>query len=174
MKIIAAAFILMISMNVKGQNKSYTVSKDPKNDEVVYSGLITFDDLNREPSFAWLKEGRDEYKPDVKSVAFLGAHLRDYSILIFLGTWCSDSQDLVPRLEKVLLATAYPESTVTMYGVDRAKKTKNGESQKYRINLVPTIILLKDNKETGRITETVHKSIERDLAAIIKKDIAGR
>ena len=54
-----------------------------------------------------------------------------------------------------------------MYGVDRAKTTRNGDEKKYGITLVPTIILFKDGKEVGRITETVKKSIEEDLATII-------
>ena len=67
----------------------------------------------------------------------------------------------------MLIQTNYPLSKVTMYGTDRAKTTKNGEEKKYNITLVPTIIVMKNGKEVGRITETVKKTIEDDLAAII-------
>jgi thiol-disulfide isomerase/thioredoxin len=169
-----AAFMLLISMNAPAQNNSYTISKDFKNDELVFNGSITFDDLNKEPTFDWMKTGRDEYHPDIKTTTFIGEHLKDYSMIVFLGTWCSDSQDMIPRFEKVLQTINYPEATITMYGVDRTKKTKNGENKKYKIKLVPTIILLRDGKEAGRITETVHKSIEADIAAIIKRDISRK
>jgi len=164
--------MLALCINANGQNSCFTVSKDPKNDEVVFSGRVTFSDLNSEPSFTWLKDGRDEYKPDDKATTFLKEHLQNYTFTIFMGTWCSDSQDMLPRLEKVLQTVGYPESSVTMYGVDRTKKTKNGESKKSRINLVPTVILQKDGKEIGRITETAHKSVEADITSMIKKDMA--
>ena len=93
--------------------------------------------------------------------------MKQYTMVVFLGTWCDDSHYLIPRLERVLQMINYPQSKLTMYGVDRAKTAKNGEEIKYGVTLVPTIILFKDGKEVGRITETVKKTIEEDLASII-------
>ena len=160
-------------MNVMAQNTAYDVSKDEKNGELVYNGLITFDDLNKEPTFTWLKSGNDEYKPEETAANYLRTHLKDYSIVVFLGTWCDDSHYLIPKFEKVLQMIEYPLSQISMYGADRAKTTKNGEHKKYNITLVPTIILFKGEKEAGRITETTQKSIEADLVAIIKADPAS-
>ncbi len=98
---------------------------------------------------------------------YLRDHLKDYTIVIFMGTWCDDSHNIIPKLEKTLKEIDYPLSGVTMYGVDRAKTTKNGENKTYNISRVPTIILFKGGKEAGRITETVLKSVEADLAAIL-------
>jgi hypothetical protein len=58
-----------------------------------------------------------------------------------------------------------------MYGVDRAKTAKNGEEKMYAIKFVPTIILMKDNKEAGRIVESVQTSMEADMVDIIKGDL---
>ncbi len=55
-----------------------------------------------------------------------------------------------------------------MYGVDRAKEAKYIEHKLYRVEKVPTIIVLKDNTEVGRIVENTKKSIEEDLMEIIK------
>ena len=160
-------------MNVMAQNPAYNVSKDEKNGELVYKGLISFDDLNKESTFIWLKSGYDGYKPEEKTVNYLRDHLKDYTIVVFLGTWCEDSQYLIPKFEKILRIIDYPQSRLSMYGVDRAKASKNGEHKTYNITLVPTIILFKGGKETGRITETAQKSIEADLAAIIEADPAA-
>jgi len=157
------------------QNKAYDVSKDTSKEEndgsLVFNGPITFNDLDNEPTFAtWLKISHEEYKPKDKHLEYLRDHLKDYSLVVFMGTWCDDSHNIVPKLEKMLQLINYPLSTVTMYGVDRAKNTKNGESKTYNISRVPTIIVLKRGKEIGRITETVLKSVEADLSAIIEKD----
>ena len=168
MKKILVALLLMMNLCVTAQTTAYDISKDVKNDEVVFNGPVTFEDLNKEPTFTWLKSGADEYKPDEQTVRYLRDRLKDYSIVVFLGTWCDDSHYLIPKFVKVLQLAGYPLSTITMYGVDREKTTKGGENKKYSITLVPTIILFKDGKEAGRITESAQKSIEGDLAAIVK------
>ena len=168
MKTIVAGLMLMLSMSVWAQSPLYNVSTDEKNGSIVFNGPITFNDLNSEATFTWLKSGRVAYSPNKKKIEYLDQNLKNFSMVVFLGTWCGDSKDLIPELEKVLDLTGYPKSQITMYGVDREKKTKNGEEGKYEIRYVPTIILLDNGKEIGRVTETVKKSIEADLARIIK------
>ncbi|MCW3122335.1 MAG: thioredoxin, partial [Flavipsychrobacter sp.] len=138
--------------------------------EQVFNGQLTFEDLDREKTFDWFKKGRDEYNPDPRTMIDLRPKLAEYSMVVFLGTWCDDSHVLVPKLERVMAMANYPVRQIAMYGTDREKTTKNGEQKKYKVTLVPTVILLKDNKEVGRITETVQKSVEADLLAIIEKD----
>jgi thiol-disulfide isomerase/thioredoxin len=173
MKQLLVALMLLFSMQATAQNKAYDISQDPKGDGLIFNGPITFADLNGEHSFAWLKSGYDGYQPDKAGLAYLAGTLGDYTMVVFLGTWCDDSHELVPKLERVLDMTHYPATALTMYGVDRDKATKGGEHKRYDITLVPTIILYRNGKEAGRITESVQKSIEADLADIIQKDKSG-
>jgi hypothetical protein len=55
-----------------------------------------------------------------------------------------------------------------MYGVDRNKKSNNKEEEAYKIINVPTIIVMKDGVELGRIVETTKTSIESDLLKIVE------
>jgi len=162
-------FTLFATFSAIAQTKTYSVSKDPGDGSVIFNGKITFTDLDNEPTFTWLKTGREEYKPNEEKLDYLRLHLKEYAMVVFLGTWCDDSHELIPKLEKLLQMTVYPTDRLTMYGTDRAKKTKNGEHKQYDVTLVPTIILISNGKEAGRITESVEKSIEADLAAIITK-----
>ena len=166
-KLLLLALILIMNIKVNAQTPSYSVSKDSVDGGLIFNGLITFNDLSKEPTFTWFKEGTELYKPYENIEGYLKTYLPEYSMVIFMGTWCDDSHYLIPRLEKVLQTINYPDSKITMYGVDRAKTTKNGADKKYEITLVPTIILFKDGKEVGRITESVKKSVEEDLAEII-------
>ena len=86
-----------------------------------------------------------------------------------MGTWCDDSHYLIPKLEKVLQEIDFPKSQIILYGVDRKKNVKTGENKKYVITNVPTIIVLKDGVEKGRITESTKISIEVDLTGIVSK-----
>ena len=161
-------FLLAVSLQCMAQ-KTFHVSKDDDGG-LIYNGPCTFNDLDKEPSFTWLKSDERAYKPDEHAQLYLDAYLRDYSLIVFMGTWCDDSHYLIPKLEKVLHLANYPMSRLTMYGVDRAKETFGSENNKYNISFVPTIILYRNGIEAGRITETVNKSIEEDLAAIIARD----
>ena len=167
MKKILLAIVLIMSINARAQTPAYITTKDSVDGGLIFNGPITFEDLGKEPSFTWFKSGVELYKPYDNVEQYLKTYLPDYSMVVFLGTWCDDSHYLIPRFEKVLQTINYPAAKITMYGVDRAKTTKNGDEKKYGVTLVPTIILFKDGKEVGRITETVKKSIEEDLAEII-------
>jgi len=168
MRKIFVAILILVSINALAQNTPYNISKDPKNDELTFNGPINFNDLEKESSFTWLKSGTDEYRPDEQLVNVLKRQLHDYTMVVFLGTWCDDSHYLIPKLEKILQITGYPSTRLTMFGVNREKTTKGGEEKKYNITLVPTIILFNnDGKEMGRITESVQKSIEADLCAML-------
>jgi hypothetical protein len=47
----------------------------------------------------------------------------------------------------------FPEDRIVMYGVDRNKKTDGLLADDYKVINVPTIIVMKDGKEIGRVVE---------------------
>lgn len=169
MKKIFTAIAIMMS-SISFAQTAYDISTDEKNGSTVFKGLITFADLEKESSFDWLKKNQAFYQPDAATLTFIQANLRRYNITVFMGTWCEDSQFLVPQLYKLLTDIHYPLSQYTMYGVDRKKTSKHNEQLAYNIEKVPTIILFREGKEVGRITELVKKSIDSDLAEIIRSD----
>lgn len=156
--------------------KSYAQSDfdrsiDKENSSVVFKGRFTFEDLVKEPSFSWFEAGIKTYKPDTTIISFLKKSLNHYKLIVVMGTWCDDSQNLIPKLYKTLTKSNFPLNNLLLYGVDRAKETKYIEHKLYNITLVPTIIVFRNNREIGRITETIQKSIEGDLKEIIEKDL---
>lgn len=158
---------LFLSLPTLAQ-KAYTVTKDDQNGSLIYKGPITISDLQAEPSFTWMS-GAANYKPDPSIVSSLRQSLPGYSIVAVMGTWCDDSQLLIPRLAKVLQDASYPMSKFTLWGVDRAKESGNAATSGYSAKKVPTIILFRDGIEVGRIVVAANKSIEADLAQIIQK-----
>ena len=188
MKKILPVLLLMMNMNVEAQIQpvkempvpietlsDYEVKKDPKNGEDVYRGIFSYHDLQKDTSFHWLQKGMDEYTPEPKAMKYLNEHLRSYDIRVFLGTWCSDSHEMIPKFYKVLQGVGFMPMGNLVIGVDRDKTTKEPymkQVKEFRVTLLPTIILFNSaGQEVGRITESVDKSIEADLAKIIKKDL---
>ena len=171
MKKLILSLLILASVPVFAQNDRYDILKDKKTGAVVIKGECTFDDLLRQPSFNWLSRGSISYRPDTAKLSFLKKNIKNYELVVFMGTWCDDTWAILPKLYKILQLTGYPMSSYTMYGVDRAKATKFVEHKLYKIENVPTIIVLREHQELGRITETLKKNVETDLAQIIDDDM---
>jgi hypothetical protein len=168
MKNLLLIVLVMTGMQAFAQS-DFDISRDKENDQVVFKGKISFEDLEKESSFSWLKKGED-YKPDSNAVKFLKKNLLNYELVVLMGTWCDDSHEMIPKLYKTLLLTEYPMVRFNMYGVDRAKEAKYIEHKLYRVDKVPVVIVYKNHMEVGRITEVVKKSIEEDLRRIVEAD----
>jgi len=91
-----------------------------------------------------------------------------FQITIVMGTWCSDSKEQVPRFYCMLDYMKYNLKNLTLYCVDRNKKTMANETDNLQILKVPTIIFYYKGKEIGRIVETPVKSLEKDMLQIIR------
>lgn len=155
-------------MSLNSFAQPYETSKDTENGSVVLKGRITMGDLKNEPTFTWLKDNGG-YSPEPVATQYLKENLENYTLVVVMGTWCEDSQILVPKLYATLTQALFPIDQLTVFGVDRTKDALNGEKAQYNIEKVPTIIVYKDAKEIGRIVEIATKSVEEDLVNIIKK-----
>jgi hypothetical protein len=112
---------------------NFDKSIDSENQDVVLYGKISFDDIQKEPSFSWFQSGEKEYSPQTNAITFLKQTLPSYDLIVFLGTWCDDSKLQIPHLYKILNEVNFPFKNVQLYGVNRAKKENNGEDQIYKI-----------------------------------------
>ncbi len=128
-------------------------------------GELTKNDLYKHCSE--FKENADDFIPDPKAVAAIKGIMDPISIIMFLGTWCGDSQRESPKVLKLLDAAKNSKISLTMYGVDTRKDDGAGLAKKYRIERVPTVIFLKGNKELGRIVESPKDTMEADFLAIV-------
>ena len=122
----------------------------------------TFTDTTKYP---WFNERYNSYEPKQEALVKLNA-VPPYEIIVFGGTWCSDTRYLLPKFYKVMDALQYPPK-ITLIMVDEQKKSGTGIEANYSIEYVPTFIVLQNGKEKGRVVESVQASIEEDLAVIV-------
>ena len=119
----------------------------------------------------WFEENYDFYELDTEAVDQLKSQLGDYDLLVFLGTWCEDSQLQIPGFYKILDAIDYPEDQLTVVALseqdDLYKQSPQHEEAGLNIEFVPTIIVYEDDTELGRIEEFPMESLEKDLLNII-------
>jgi len=165
-----AALLFLFNFTSMAQYTSdFEAIESENGEEAIYKGFCTFEDLKNISAFH-LDEAADKYQPSDAAMEALRAKIQDYKIVVFLGTWCEDSHNLIPKLYRVLRESNLNfEESLTIHGLDRAKKGRDEVEQKYNITNVPTIIVLQDDEEKGRITETVQKTVEQDLLNIIEK-----
>jgi thiol-disulfide isomerase/thioredoxin len=124
---------------------------------------FTEDDFNY-----WYQDEYDHYSVDIESLELLDSDsFSTVQIKVVMGTWCGDSQREVPRIIKILEQLDYNFENLTIIGVNKNKKAEGTEVDQLNIELVPTIIFYIDNKDVGRIIESVEESLEKDMIKII-------
>lgn len=144
-------FLLSMQVTLLAQNTYLTV-RDPKHPEnSMLVGNLNAKLLENNPACSWFSSGFKAYDPSGHSQKLQQDSL--IHLVIFAGTWCEDSQFIIPRLFKWLSAEGFPENRVSLYGVDRDKRTVDDLSGAFGITNVPTIIVMKEGKELGRVVE---------------------
>lgn len=158
---------IAISLHAQDLNKEIEIEGESSFllGEIDKSGLLL-------PNYkTWFYKNYDDYIPDKNTVNTIGTKLNDYSIKLFMGTWCGDSKREVPRFYKTLEACNFPEKQLSVIAVGRKrnmyKKSPNHEEAGLNIHRVPTFIFYKNGKEINRIIEHPVKSLEKDILNIV-------
>lgn len=128
-------------------------------------------DLFKHPAIAsWFQPQYDEYPLDLSILDELRIlDIKGIQKVLFFGTWCEDSQEQVPKLMKIFERLELPSSSLTLYAIDEEKKEPKKEIQNFQIEKVPTLLLLKNGVELGRIVEHPQsESLEKDLLRILQ------
>lgn len=124
-------------------------------------------ELEVSPYVEWFASNYNSYKLDKKAITALKEPLQNYEITIFMGTWCSDSQEQTPIFYKILDAVEYDSEKVTLIALSEFKDTPEGFEKGLSITHVPTFIFKKNGKEVNRIVEVPVISLEKDILSII-------
>lgn len=159
---------LSLGMMAQAQN-SFTVTTDPKHPEQkMLVGAINKQLIATDTAFGWYASSYQYYTPDAATVTAFKDH-PEVRYLIFGGTWCEDTQTIVPKFYKLLEQAGIAETQLSFFAVDRDKKTYGNLTEALGVTLVPTIIAFKDGKELGRVVEYgTTGNWDKELAAFLK------
>lgn len=153
MKKILPVFILALLFGnaLLAQNQFEVFSERPG--EKTFKGIISKEVLLADTSFKWYAENLKGYTPNTKALEGLKKNADSIQLLTFMGTWCEDSHFIIPKFYNLLDAAGFSKEKVTLIGVDRNKKTLSHLAEALNVINVPTIIVLKNGKEMGRVVE---------------------
>jgi thiol-disulfide isomerase/thioredoxin len=133
-------------------------------------GFISKEQITKDPDFGWYAQNSKYYKPKKEHVDIITKKAYDFQILLFTGTWCHDSQQIIPKYFSLLEAAEFPDHRMVIVGVDRQKAVPGNLHRPLNIVNVPTLIVLKEGVEVGRVVEYGNTGmVDAELAEIIKK-----
>jgi Thiol-disulfide isomerase and thioredoxins len=170
MKFLFTAILVTLTIAVFSQAQ-YEVSYDTKHPGVkILKGIINKQLLTGDTSFNWYVSSQKIYNPSDTSVVGPLQRNKNVSYIIFGGTWCEDTQFILPKFFKLQEKAGIPDDHITFFGVSRDKQTLGNIAAAMNITNVPTIIVMKNGKEAGRVVEygTIGKW-DKELADIVGK-----
>ncbi len=148
--------------------KFYESFPDPT-DKKVLRGILTKADIVSDTAFDWYQKNLQYFKPNADAVKTLQTKGSSLQFVIFLGTWCHDSHQLLPKYLTLFETSGIAESQITLIGTDRAKTTIGNLHKAYNIVSVPTLIVYKGGKEIDRIVEFGKTAlVDKELGAIVE------
>ena len=147
---IIAAFVFSSSVIAQYQYEVLS-DRDGKN---LFKGIIAKEVLlNDTICSKWYADNLKGFTPNAAAVEALKKNANTIELLVFMGTWCEDSHFIIPKFYTLLDAAGFPLDRVTLIGTDRSKKTLSHLAEALGIINVPTIMIMKDGKEIGRVVE---------------------
>jgi thiol-disulfide isomerase/thioredoxin len=140
----------------------------------IIKGFIAKKELAADTAFSWYAQNSKGYTPAADAVQQYTANKDSVNLIIFAGTWCGDTKNLLPKFFTTTDAAGFPESRITLIGVDRSKKTLYNLTDAFGIINVPTFIVMKNGKEIGRVVEygkigAPDKEVAQIIAGAAKK-----
>ena len=151
-KLLVLSFVAIGFLNANAQ-KPFTATVDNSN-VTILNGIIQKNDLTTNAAFtSWYTTNQAGYKIDTSITKVMASTKDKVQYVVFGGTWCGDTQYILPKFFKLQEQSGLSEHSISFYGVDRSKKTLGNIADAFKIINVPTIIVMKDGKEVGRVVE---------------------
>ena len=164
-KLLSIAFVLFLSHSVLAQAPE--VSRDASGNKIL-KGFITRQELANDTAFTWYAQNQAGYVPEQTALQTIRANKDSINIIAFGGTWCGDTKNIFPKFFMLADAAGLSQDRVTLIGVDHNKKTIQHLSEAFNVINVPTIIVMKNGKEIGRVVEYgKYGMFDKELGEII-------
>ncbi|MEH6535448.1 MAG: hypothetical protein V7719_03575 [Psychroserpens sp.] len=160
---------LVLAIQINAQTLNQEIIKD--GDTPYLLGKIDKSGLKGDNYTSWFSKNYEDYEVDEATIMALELNLKEYQITLFMGTWCGDSKQEVPRFYKILEACNFPLDQLTVIALSSKpymyKQSPNHEEVGLNIHRVPTFIFYKDRKEVNRIVEHPVETLEKDMLKIV-------
>jgi thiol-disulfide isomerase/thioredoxin len=161
-------FVIGIGILTNAQTE-FAVSQDGPHK--MLKGVVRREQLENDTAFAWFHQNQAGYTPNFDAVSLLRAKGGTASFLVLGGTWCGDTQALLPKFYLLMEAAGVGADQLTFVAVDRQKHALTPLPEEMHLAHTPTFIVLKAGKEVGRVVEYGKDGQwETELAGIVSRN----
>ena len=146
---------LLLLCNASYAQSPYTSYEDSTHKgTIILNGLISkYILINNDKDFKWYNNSHNGYSVTSNVLNTMEAAKGKYQFVIFGGTWCEDTQFILPKFFKLQEQSGIADKDISFIGVNREKKSLGNLTAAFNIINVPTIIVMKEGKEVGRVIE---------------------
>src|SRR6476660_1758441 len=109
MKAIIIGLLLLYTYNLQAQSQFEVIGIGQ---DKTLKGLINRKDIISDSSFKWYSANKAGYKVNTLTVDALKNHSDSIQILAFGGTWCHDTQFILPKFFTMVDAAKFPEKQI--------------------------------------------------------------
>ncbi len=157
-----------MSFQAASSQTPYTSVDD--NGTIILNGLVTKYVFLNTNLFPWYESSIKNYKGDTSVISTLAEAKNDINFIIFGGSWCEDTHNIIPKFFTLQEKAGFPDNRITFFATDRNKHVNGNIGEALGITNVPTIIVMKNGKELGRVIEYGTTGMwDKELSEIIKK-----
>jgi thiol-disulfide isomerase/thioredoxin len=140
--------------NLQAQTPYTSVPDDKHPEANILNGIISKYILINDTSYKkWYLPNQSAYTPDTSILNAMERGKGKIQFVVFGGTWCDDTRFIVPKFFKIQELSGVADKDIAFFAVSREKKTLGNVAEVFKITNVPTIIVMKDGKEIGRVVE---------------------
>ena len=133
----------------------------------IVDGQVDKDYLFNSNNTKWFPYNYNSYITDTFLSENNFDNIDNYTIELYMGVKCHDSEREVPRLIKILDEINFLDNKLKIYLLKQNKTSDSGFEKGKNITNTPTIIFYKNSKEINRIVEFPVETLERDIYKII-------
>ena len=154
MKFLATLLVCSLFIVNAYSQAQYEILKDEKHpEEHIFRGIINKYVVQNDTSYKWYNSSVNSYKPDTATISAFERNKTKVQFVVFGGTWCEDTQFILPKFFKLQEMSGVADNTISFFGVNREKKSLASITEAFNIINVPTFIVMRDGKEIGRVVE---------------------
>jgi thiol-disulfide isomerase/thioredoxin len=173
MKQIIFGLAILFLLSACSSSKKTTNYKTLPDDETkVLQGYINRSVLENDTAFTWFASNVSYGKADASAVEAFKQKGSKFNMLVFAGTWCHDTQAMLPVFYRLVDASNYPDKKITLIALDREKKGVDDLYKTHNVISVPTFIVMQNGEELGRVVEYGKDgNIDKELGEIVMEKV---
>lgn len=170
-RLIFAMLVFLATGSVMAQTQYQSLVDEKHPETKMLRGIISKDIIKNDTAYKWYSDNQRIYAhPDTAIISAFERNKDSVNFIVFGGTWCEDSQFILPKFFILQEKAGISDERITFFAVDRQKKTIGNMSSALGIINVPTIIVMKNGNEKGRVVEYGKTGKwDRELADILNQ-----